>query len=188
MSESNVAERLKAFIEAKGLTYAQFADSCNIPRPSLSQLLTGRNKKVNDIMIGQIHNTFPELSVVWLLFGEGRMEASPTSPAEEERESDSEFDEGLFAFAKTDKNDRNKIIFSGNEQATSKISKETGLKGEEKLPKEFDIQLERYQKRIKELQSQIETLKKNPRRVDQITVYYDDSTFETFFPVPDSRK
>ncbi|MDE6290805.1 MAG: hypothetical protein K2M16_04675, partial [Muribaculaceae bacterium] len=37
-------------------------------------------------------------------------------------------------------------------------------------------------KKILELQLQIEKLQKNPRRVAQITVYYDDSTFETFIP------
>lgn len=31
---------------------------------------------------------------------------------------------------------------------------------------------------------EIENLQKNPRKVTQITVYYDDSTFETFFPAP----
>lgn len=45
MEEYNVAIRLKGFIESQGLTNSQFADRCGIPRPSLSQLLTGRNKK-----------------------------------------------------------------------------------------------------------------------------------------------
>ncbi|GFI58835.1 hypothetical protein IMSAG025_02299 [Muribaculaceae bacterium] len=29
---------------------------------------------------------------------------------------------------------------------------------------------------------EIEKMRKNPRKVVQITVYYDDSTFETFYP------
>ena len=33
-----------------------------------------------------------------------------------------------------------------------------------------------------ELQMEIEKMRKNPRKVVQITVYYDDSTFETFYP------
>ena len=33
-----------------------------------------------------------------------------------------------------------------------------------------------------ELMREIEKMRKNPRKVIQITVYYDDSTFETFYP------
>ena len=59
----NIAGRLKFFIENRGLTNSQFADSCEIPRPTLSQILSGRNKKISDILIGQIHRAYPELSV-----------------------------------------------------------------------------------------------------------------------------
>ncbi len=73
MSEENVATRLKHFMEYRGLSHSQFADSCGIPRPTLSQLLSGRNKKVSDELIGKIHDSYPELSVLWLMFGEGDM-------------------------------------------------------------------------------------------------------------------
>lgn len=36
--------------------------------------------------------------------------------------------------------------------------------------------------KIMDLQRQIENMKQNPRKVIQITIYYDDSTFETFIP------
>ena len=71
--EDNVAIRLKGFMDEMDLTNSQFADKCGIPRPTLSQLLTGRNKKISDVLVGQIHNAFPRLSVLWLLFGEGDM-------------------------------------------------------------------------------------------------------------------
>lgn len=51
----------------------QFADACKIPRPTMSQLLNGRNKKVSDELIRKFHTEFPELNVMWLLFGEGDM-------------------------------------------------------------------------------------------------------------------
>ena len=82
MDVDNVAIRLKGFIESRGLTHSQFADKCSIPRPTLSQLMSGRNKKVSDLVVGQIHKAFPELSVLWLLFGEGEMidEGTKTEP------------------------------------------------------------------------------------------------------------
>ena len=79
MSEENVAIRLKVFIEHLGISSSLFADKCGIPRPTLSQLLNGRNKKVNDVLVGQIHAAYPDLSIVWLLFGEGSMLVSDSS-------------------------------------------------------------------------------------------------------------
>jgi hypothetical protein len=39
----------------------------------MSQILNGRNKRVSDELIAKIHQTYPQLSVLWLLFGEGDM-------------------------------------------------------------------------------------------------------------------
>lgn len=70
-----------------GIPVTQFADACRIPRPTFSQLLSGRNKKVSDEIVKKIHEGYPDLSVMWLLFGEGRMLdptahglSSPTRP------------------------------------------------------------------------------------------------------------
>ena len=65
--------RLKQYLESRRISVTQFADECNIPRPTASQLLAGRNKKVSDEMIGKIHQSYPDVSVVWLMFGEGDM-------------------------------------------------------------------------------------------------------------------
>lgn len=73
MEEENVAIRLKFFMDNMGISNSQFADSCGIPRPTVSQLLNGRNKKISDVIIGMIHKSYPELSIMWLLFGEGEM-------------------------------------------------------------------------------------------------------------------
>ncbi len=74
----------------------QFADACKIPRPTMSQLLNGRNKKVSDELIRKFHTEFPELNVMWLLFGEGDMlkgENGETSGAQNSQ---------LFTFAEGD--------------------------------------------------------------------------------------
>lgn len=186
MIEDNVASRLKTFIESKGLTYSQFADSCGIPRPSLSQLLTGRNKKINDNMVRQIHTVFPDLSVVWLLFGEGNMYI----PSQEEKfGSDSSlapegdiFDSDLFMLDDEHENPSKKIVFSGNESPALKNSKENGLNRGQNMALKAEYKDEKLAAKVKELTTKIDFLNKNPRKVVQITVYYDDSTFETFIP------
>ena len=70
----DIVSRIKLFLTTKGISNSVFADSCEIPRPTLSQLLTGRNKKVSDEIIKKIHQTYPKLSIMWLMFGEGPME------------------------------------------------------------------------------------------------------------------
>lgn len=72
----DIVNRLKLFMESKGIAISQFADTCGIPRPTMSQILNGRNKKISDELITKIHFSYPELSVLWLMFGEGSMESN----------------------------------------------------------------------------------------------------------------
>lgn len=51
----------------------QFADTAGIARPTLSQILSGRNKKVSNELIAKLHAAYPDLNVLWLLFGDGDM-------------------------------------------------------------------------------------------------------------------
>lgn len=68
-----VLDRLIQFIDSTGLSSTQFADKTGIPRPSLSQMLHGRNKSVNNQVLAKLNATFPELNILWLLFGRGDM-------------------------------------------------------------------------------------------------------------------
>ena len=69
----DIVTRLKSFMSALNIANSQFADTCRIPRPTISQILNGRNKKISDELIGKIHDAYPQLSVLWLMFGEGEM-------------------------------------------------------------------------------------------------------------------
>lgn len=164
--EDSIAARLKLYIDTQGLTNSQFADMCGIPRPSLSQLLTGRNKKVSTSMVGQIHEAFPDMSLLWLMFGEGPVKN--TCESKESSETASKSSVGSV-------NPTNLSAYSeyGQENGVKQVSKD-GKASENKV---FESDL-----RIRDLQRQIENLRTNPRKVIQITIYYDDSTFETFVP------
>lgn len=69
----DIVSRLKIFLSHTGISNSTFADTCDIPRPTLSQLLNGRNKKVSDELITKIHNAYPALNIMWLMFGDGDM-------------------------------------------------------------------------------------------------------------------
>lgn len=166
--EDNVAIRLKGFMDAMELTNSQFADQCGIPRPTLSQLLTGRNKKISDVLVGQIHAAFPRLSVLWLLFGEGDMlTPEPTAKSETSGEG------GLFDEVFTN---------ATNDTDKSKYSNVKALNEGKNVSQSSVNNLHNLDLKNAELQREIEKMRKNPRKVTQIMVYYDDSTFETFYP------
>lgn len=72
-SFQSIITRLQTFVDQTGMTMSQFADFCGIPRPTLSQLFSGRTKSINDVMLARLASAFPRLSVAWLLFGRGNM-------------------------------------------------------------------------------------------------------------------
>lgn len=83
----NIVDRLKRYMDYIGMASTQFADMANIPRPTISQILNGRNRKISNEVIEKLHVGFPNLNIMWLLFGDGEMEtrseirsAEPPSP------------------------------------------------------------------------------------------------------------
>lgn len=185
--------RLKKLIEIKGLSTTQFADVCGIPRPTISQIINGRNKKISDELIGKIHAAFPSVSVVWLMFGEGSMEivsnikiSEPQNPQNSTNISDGQFDNktlnieaDLFSPYPTSipsRNDANSTevrfddsneiedIFSNVEQSAIK-SKQTDTTADDMMHSKA--------KELNRLQS---------KQISSIVVFYTDNTFDTFTP------
>ena len=64
--------RLKQFIAAENITQAQFADSINVVRASVSHILAGRNKPGYEFISGLMRH-YPNLNLEWLMFGKGKM-------------------------------------------------------------------------------------------------------------------
>lgn len=193
MNEENIAIRLKLLIEALGVSNSQFADECNISRPTLSQLLTGRNKKVSDVIIRQIHDTFPQVSVLWLLFGEGEMwvdsyvatGSTEVKPAIETSEKETVSDESVSWGVMDDVFDENASEISENPISVSgdvKNSKESGLNFHDNAIKSIDSNTLMSVLKSREFLDHIDKLRIKQRKVVSVTIYYDDSTFETFYP------
>lgn len=186
MENESIATRLKTFMESEGLSNSQFADECGIPRPSLSQLLSGRNKKISDVIVGQIHSRFPGLSVLWLMFGEGQMmvgaERSFTDNDYSQESSFGVSTESPIPELRQGNLFGEDLKIATNDPGRDKKRKEMGLEMPSGKPEyRTDSKID-WDFQISQLKTEIEKLKKNPRKVSQITIYYDDSTFETFFP------
>lgn len=205
MQEDNVAIRLKSLINDLGINSALFADTCGISRATLSQLLTGRNKKVNDILISQIHKAYPNLSILWLLFNEGEMWVNTESRSSETNDTDaiesSNHDANSIEILEKGSDASTAAISSSSSSSSqmtkypyenqnfpnsghsgNNFSKDTPLNSSATGHHSSEKQSINSQIDNAILLSEIENLRTKIRKVVQITIYYDDSTFETFYP------
>ncbi len=151
--EDNFATRLKLFMESINVQSSQFADMCEIPRPSFSQLLSGRNQKVSDVLIRKIHAAYPDLSVMWLMFGEGPM----LSLQESNNSIESKSGEIL-----QDESQKSPAL-PNNDRESTEYSNLRALNPIQNTPKDNIYQQLEENKKILELQLQIEKMQKNPR-------------------------
>lgn len=68
-------ERIKQIIAYYGLSASNFADTINVPRSSISHLLSGRNKPSLDFVIKVVDN-FDDVELKWLVYGNGEFPKS----------------------------------------------------------------------------------------------------------------
>ena len=170
-----MVERLKLYIEKRGLLPSQFADALGMPRSSFSQLMNGRNKSISDATIGKIHTAFPELSIQWLLFGEGEMETTTTTQklAQQplQQQPSSPITDHFQQQAQLSFFDEN-AIFPTDVQEESKYEQEIEVEQPAipvvDTPQRYKIPVEQP------VQKQ--------RKITKIMVFYDDNTFESFKP------
>lgn len=73
--------RLKQFLAAENISQAQFADTINVVRASVSHVLAGRNNPSYDF-IKAIMDNYPSLNIEWLMQGRGKMYKEQTSRLE----------------------------------------------------------------------------------------------------------
>ncbi|WP_303311686.1 helix-turn-helix domain-containing protein [Hymenobacter sp. BT730] len=90
-----MVERIRALLTTRQLTPTQFADAIGVGRPIVSHILSGRNKPSLEV-VQKILSAFPDLSISWLLSGQGDMlglsnSSSPASaPKTEQKMVDKE--------------------------------------------------------------------------------------------------
>lgn len=178
-----IVSRLKLFLDTHSIPVTQFADRCGIPRPSLSQLLSGRNKKVSDEVITKIHEAYPSLSMMWLMFGEGRMESNTANVNihADMRGNSSRRVATATPETRSERIDFNSEFVKPNSEIENAVS-------EESFPENPLMEVESLDD-VNANEQRIAFIADSPdavrgKRVVSIVVYYDDKTFESFFPDP----
>lgn len=176
----DIISRLKSFMDSLQIGNSQFADNCRIPRPTLSQMLNGRNKKISDEIIAKIHTAYPQLSVLWLMFGEGNMLTNAnTSISEPQKAPNSPqisfFENDTQRFTTLTGQPQNKIdLEPENNSATKSDSgqqkKQNYSEETAKLPLSLDP-------------DQLTAVNSNsPKKIANIVVFYTDNSFQSFTP------
>lgn len=175
----DIVSRLKIFLENKRISNSVFADKCKIARPTLSQLLTGRNKKVSDEVVAKIHNAYPKLSIMWLLFGEGEMEAENLvggtiqDTASENLNISSSENKFTPSISKV-------INFDENSEVSQDISEELNST---QLPEAMQMLISKANQKSKDVPVSTEmSIASKEKRIVSIMVFYSDNSFDTFVP------
>lgn len=184
MENDNVAIRLKLVIDALGMTSSGFADRCGISRATLSQLLTGRNKKISDQILSQIHSAYPDVSIMWILFGEGSLFNDISDGTKIQNEGDSLINEGADVNSADQDlfSDSEDIEFSSSDKQIYNHGNLNGVNLDTSMAQNSNNEEICLLKKRIEILDEIIKKQENRRRVTHITVYYDDFTFESFFP------
>lgn len=137
------------------MTQQEFSNKIGISPASLSSIFTGRTRPTNN-HVQAIHEAFPEISVNWLMFGEGDMLGAIPSPPETGATENSDAPN----------------LFSSPRVSEKETQEEAIL-----LP-----DLSGIARQIEDLRSEVKEFDKSLRRIKEIRVFYDDGTYESFSP------
>ena len=146
-------DRIRLLMESENMTPSQFADYLGINRAVISHILNGRNNPSLEV-VSKILSEMNYVNPEWLINGNGNMykDGSEKKKIQTER-----------------------TLFPENEikpdQSPAKSEYST-----EKTVREINNIVEPI---INETNS---SLTKHERKITQIIIYFDDNTFETFFP------
>ena len=148
-------ERIRQIMENENLTPAKFADRLQINRANISHILNGRNNPSLDV-VTKILSGMPYINTEWLINGTGQM-----------------YKDGFDMDSIPKEHD----LFHQGPPATLQ-EKETVVKPE-------GIDVNKPEKNIQVIENKIiDAQKNNDKKMRQIIIYYNDSTFETFVPQP----
>jgi transcriptional regulator with XRE-family HTH domain len=162
-----MVNRIQDILNHYNLTAAKFADQLNIPRSTISHILSERNKPSLEF-IHKVLDKFPEINISWLVKGEGTI----VNRAD------------LFSEQTQNPNSREKIsekdLFSPENTINTPLVRPK--KNYENLSEE-----KVYPNRPKPIENTDSIEQKNTptmrgKKIIKIIVLYEDATFEDYYP------
>ena len=160
-TQMETKDRIRMIMEEQHMTQQVFAEFLQQAPATLSSIFNGRTRPSLNV-IDAIKVKIPNISVEWLLYGTGDMYIShPNESEDPSSESPESVSEAMINF--------------DNPVNSAPLSRP------------MTSQMPPYQHGVKSthpefLHEEIKIIDKEPRRVTEIRVYYDDQTYETFVP------
>ena len=152
----NIKERIKQIMLREGLTAMAFAENIGVAQATVSHVLGPRNRYPSTDFLLRLHNRYPHVSLNWLLTGEGDM-MTDGSASNEKPNPLPDIMPSLF-----------------DPQPLSRPTQEASPDNPERSPGEKSSE-----QRPMVAEERTNTVKIR-RRVVEIRVFYDDSTYEVF--------
>lgn len=149
-------ERIYQIMQSEKMTQREFAQALGISPSSLSSIFNGHTSPTN-YTVQAIHRQFPNISIAWLMFGEGEMMSTAV---------DATADDTAVKAAKDDQPD-------SSERAAEVTSSPEGFTMETK-PAEAGASSQMI------IRETVKYIDKPQRKITEIHIFYDDGTFETF--------
>ena len=154
-------DRIRLIMEDQHMTQQVFADFLQQSPATLSSIFNGRTRPTLQV-IDAIKTKIPDISIEWLLYGIGEMYI-PHSPSSDEPVSNTPVS-GQETMINFD------LPSSPTQNPASQTLQQTG----------FSNSVRNTHPEI--IREEIKIVDKQPRKVTEIRVYYDDQTYETFIP------
>ena len=143
-------DRIYQFMKQQGISQKQFASELCVAEATLSSIFTGRTRPTN-ALISAIHERFPEVSIPWLMFGEGDMFVGETVKETSAPAPLSSPQGDMFASSSPSAQVLDTAIPPTSTPSPAPILSET-----------------------------IKYIDKPQRKITEIRVFFDDGTYETF--------
>lgn len=147
-------DRIKLIMEQQGCTQVDFARRIGIAPATLSGIFNGRTQPTL-ATASAIHECFPEISLNWLMFGEGEMKSAPTSNN---------------ALAHADARTQEGDDAGGFGDLFSQVSSQPSSGSSQGVRNKVHGQV----------QEQVKNIDKKERRISEIRVFFDDGTYEIY--------
>jgi len=148
-------ERIRQIMENENLTPAKFADRLQINRANISHILNGRNNPSLDV-VTKILSGMPYINTEWLINGTGQM-----------------YKDGFDVDSIPLEHDLFHQAPSPAHQVRERVEKSDG------------VDVNGLEKSVQIVDNKVNNLQKvSDKKISQIIIYYNDSTFETFVPQP----
>lgn len=145
-------QRLQQFLAAENISQAQFADTIEVARASVSHVLAGRNKPGYEF-IKSIADSYPQLNLEWLISGKGKMyKMDPPAIAfqkQEEKKEEESFRTELFA----PEEEQNDVVQDVKAEKSASISKS-------------------------DTSNNTPQVVNNQRTIEKIVIFYSDNTYQ----------